>query len=105
MIDWFGIWNPMVLFLIYNTDSVVNGCRCTTDDLVPLETVIREAFIRNEHLAAIFFDPEKAYDTMWKYGIMRDLHDLGLKGRLPHFISGFYQTIILKSALDLLSQI
>ena len=48
-----------------------------------------EAFIRNEHLAAIFFDPEKAYDTTWKYGIMKDLRGLGLKGRLPHFISGF----------------
>ena len=61
----------------------------TTDHLVHLETVIREAFIRNEHLAAIFFDLEKAYNTTWKYGIMRDLRDLGLKGRLPHFISGF----------------
>ena len=57
--------------------------------LVHLETVIREAFIRNEHLAAIFFNLEKAYDTTWKYGIMRDLHGLGLKGRLPYFISGF----------------
>ena len=65
------------------------GKRCATDHLVRLETVIRETFIRNEHLAAIFFDLEKAYDTTWKYGIMRDLRDLGLKGRLPHFISGF----------------
>ena len=56
---------------------------------VHLETVIREAFIRNEHLAAIFFDREKANDTTWKYGIMRDLRDLGLKDRLPHFICGF----------------
>ena len=25
----------------------------------------------------------------WKYGIMKDLHDIGLRGRLPNFISNF----------------
>ena len=34
-------------------------------------------------------DLEKAYDTTWKYGIMRDLSDFGLKGRLPIFIDNF----------------
>ena len=38
---------------------------------------------------AIFFDLEKAYDTTWKYGIMKDLHSAGLRGRLPEFISSF----------------
>ena len=33
--------------------------RCTTDQLVRLETVIKRAFIRNRHLAAILFDLEK----------------------------------------------
>ena len=37
----------------------------------------------------IFFNLEKAYDTMWKYGIMRDLHDLSLRGRLPLFKQTF----------------
>ena len=75
--------------LISNLQCRFHSKRCTTDHLVHLETVIREAFIRNRHLAAIFFDLEKAYDTTWKYGIMKDLHDFGLKGRLPHFISEF----------------
>ena len=75
--------------LISNLQCRFRSKRCTTDYLVHLETVIREAFIRNEHLAAIFFDLEKAYDITWKHGIMRDLRDLGLKGRLSHFTSGF----------------
>ena len=37
----------------------------------------------------VFFDLEKAYDTTWKYGIMKDLHSAGLRGRLPEFISSF----------------
>ena len=32
---------------------------------------------------------EKAYDTTWRYVILRDLHELGLKGRLPVFIKSF----------------
>ena len=34
----------------------------------------------------LFFDLEKAYDTTWRYGIMKDIHKLGLRGRLPTFI-------------------
>ena len=39
----------------------------------------------------MFFYLEKAYDTTWKYGIMKDLHSFGLRGRLPNFISKFLQ--------------
>lgn len=63
--------------------------KCTTDHLVRLETYIRNAFIKKEHLVAVFFDLEKAYDTTWKYGILKDLHDFGLKGHLPNFIANF----------------
>jgi hypothetical protein len=37
----------------------------------------------------LFFDLEKAYDPTWKYGILKDLFDMGLKGKLPNFISNF----------------
>ena len=83
------VWYLESSGLISNLQCRFRCKRCTTDHLVCLEIVIREAFIRNEHLAAIFFDLEKAYDTTWKYGIMRELRDLGVKVRLPHFISGF----------------
>ena len=46
--------------------------RSTTDHLVRLETFVREAFIQWQDAVAVFFDLEKAYDTTWKYGIMRD---------------------------------
>ena len=34
---------------------------------------------------------EKAYDTTWRYGILRDLHELGRKGRLPVSIKSFLE--------------
>ena len=55
--------------------------RSTTDNLVRLETFIRDAFIKKEHVVAVFFDLEKAYDTTWRYGILKDIHKLGLRGR------------------------
>ena len=45
--------------------------RSTLDHLVRLETFIRQAFVNEEHLSAIFFDLEKAFDTTWKHGITR----------------------------------
>ena len=40
-------------------------------------------------MLSLFFDLEKAYDTTWKYGILRDLHELGVKGRLSNFLESF----------------
>ena len=64
--------------------------RSTTDNLVRLETFIRDAFIKKEHVVSVFFDLEKAYDnTTWRYSILKDIHKLGLRGRLPTFIENF----------------
>jgi ribonuclease HI len=63
--------------------------RSTTDQLLRLESYIREGLLHGEHVVAVFFDLEKAYDTTWKYGILRDLHGAGLRGRLPMFIAEF----------------
>ena len=86
--------NRLTWFL--ETNGLITDFQCgfrnkrgTMDHLVRLETFVREAFIKKEHLTAVFFDLEKAYDTTWKHGIIKDLHDLGLKGRLPNFIKNF----------------
>jgi ribonuclease HI len=68
--------------------------RTTIDHLVRLESFVRNALLRREHLVAVFFDIEKAYDTTWKHGILRDLHLMGLRGHLPCFIREFLQNRI-----------
>ena len=50
----------------------------TTDNLVRFETFIRDAFIKKEHVVAVFFYLEKAYDQTWRYGILKDIYKLGL---------------------------
>ena len=81
-------------FLEYNNhvsrfQSGFRSDRSTTDNLVRLETFIRDAFIKKEHVVAVFFYLEKAYDTTWRYGILKDIHKIGLRGRLPTFIENF----------------
>ena len=65
-----------------------------------LETYIRQGFVKNQHTVAIFFYLEKAYDTTSKGGIMKDLHEMGLKGRLPLFIDNFLKGRKFKVRLD-----
>ena len=57
--------------------------------LCDFKTFLREEFLNREHVVSIFFDLEKAYDTTWKYGIKKNLHEMDLRNRLPLFIQNF----------------
>ncbi|GBN12421.1 putative RNA-directed DNA polymerase from transposon X-element [Araneus ventricosus] len=63
--------------------------RSTFDNLVLLETQIRNAFVRRNHLVSIFFDIEKAYDRTWRYRILLTLFNFGFRGNLPIFLRNF----------------
>ena len=63
--------------------------RSTASYLIRFETFIREAFIEKEYIVSVFFDLESAYDTTWKYGIINDLYDFDMRGRLAFLISAF----------------
>ena len=77
--------------LISPIQSSFRSGRSTNDHLIRLETFIRDAFVNREHVVSVFFDFEKAYDSTWRYSILKDLHDLGLRGRLPVFIRSFLE--------------
>ena len=83
------VWYLEINNLISPVQSGFRSERSTNDNLVRLETFIRDAFVKKEHVVAVFFDLGKAYDTTWKYGILRDLHELGVKGRLANFLESF----------------
>ena len=63
--------------------------RSTTDHLVSLERYLRDAFAQRQQTIGLFFDLEKAYETTWQYGIIRDLYRIGLWGRLSIFVSEY----------------
>ncbi|GFT94123.1 probable RNA-directed DNA polymerase from transposon X-element [Trichonephila clavipes] len=74
---------------IFPLQSGFRKGRSTLDNLFFLESQIRDAFVRRNHLVSLFFDIEKAYDRTWRYGILRNMYDFGLRGNLPIFIFNF----------------
>ena len=72
----------------------------TLDSLSHLENYIRREFERKQITAAVFFDIEKAYDTTWRYSILRALHQNGFRGHLPYFIQNFIENRTFQTRVD-----
>ena len=85
---WYGIRKIMVYWL--NNSVVIGQIDRQLIIYFTLRHLLRDAFINNQHLVAVFFDLQKAYDTTWKYGILKDLYNMGLRGNLPIFIGIFF---------------
>lgn len=65
--------------------------RSTLDAVISLETDIRKAQVNKEVVvAAIFFDIEKAYDMLWKEGLLIKFEQIGIEGRLFNWIKDFF---------------
>ncbi|MEW8545279.1 MAG: reverse transcriptase domain-containing protein, partial [Candidatus Thiodiazotropha sp.] len=63
--------------------------RGTQDALLRLTQDIYNGFNKNEHTAALFIDIEKAYDSVWRDGLMVKLKEMGITGRIWHWIRNF----------------
>ena len=63
--------------------------KSTLDNLVALEKEVHETFLKKQFLITIFFDLAKAYDTCWRHLILKELHDSGMRGKLPIIIADF----------------
>ena len=62
---------------------------CTTDALMRLQKHVLENRRLGRQSIAVFFYIKKAYDTIWRFGLLRDLHLNDIKGHLAHFIKNF----------------
>ena len=83
------VWYSEKHSIITAYQSGFRKSRSTIDQIIRLESAVREAFVKREHLVSVYFDLEKAYDTTWRYGVMKDLHEAGLRGKMPIFIANF----------------
>lgn len=63
--------------------------RSTMDPIISLETEIRKAQVNKEVVAAVFIDIEKAYDMVWKEGVLINLDKLGITGRMFKWVKDF----------------
>ena len=70
--------------------------RSTLEPLTKLQSHIYEAFEQKNHTIAVFFDIQKAYDTAWRYNILRNIHDMGIRGHMANFIQNFLRNRFFK---------
>ena len=63
--------------------------RSTTDHLIRIETNIRDAFVHKQFFLSVFLDMEKAYDTTWRFGILKDLSEMGIRGKMLNLIESY----------------
>ncbi|WP_419614791.1 hypothetical protein, partial [Thiolapillus sp.] len=57
------------LMWVSESKSLLASEQCGFRDQVRFDSYIRNAFAKKEHILAIFFDLEKAYDTTCKHCI------------------------------------
>lgn len=104
MTGWCGPWKENEKISKYQCGF--RRGKSTLDHLIRLESFVRDGFIKKEHVVAVFFDLEKAYDTTWRYGILKDLYDMGFRGYLPIFISNFLSNRVFRVRVrDVLSDL
>ena len=70
--------------------------RSTLDPLLRLSTQIQQGFSDRLQTIGVFFDLEKAYDTTWRYGIIKQLYDKGIRGNMIRFIDSFLTERLIK---------
>ena len=63
--------------------------RSTIDALTQLTCHIEKGFKEKKHTVTVFFDLEKAYDTVWRPEILNYMHEMDLRGNFPAFAEGF----------------
>lgn len=65
--------------------------RNTMDAVLCLEDNIRKAQVNKETAVAVFFDIEKAYDMLWREGLMIKLYNMGIRGNFLNWIKDFLE--------------
>lgn len=64
--------------------------RSTTDRLLGIEAQICDASVHNQFFLSLFlYYMEKAYDTTWCFGILRDLSQLGVRSNMLTIIENY----------------
>ncbi len=63
--------------------------RSTMDAVVKVSNEIEKTFKMKQLMNIVFFDIEKAYDSMWKEGLLIKLNKIGIRGRLYNWVLDF----------------
>lgn len=63
--------------------------RRTLDHIIRITDEIQKTLATNQYTVGVFLDIEKAYDMVWKKGILYKLKELGIGGNMFNWINSF----------------
>lgn len=69
----------------------------TLDQLIRLSNTIQKGLAGKKYTLGVFLDVEKAYDMVWKKGILYKLHEMGISGNMFNWINSFLHGRTLKT--------
>lgn len=70
--------------------------RSTLDPLLKLSNQIHQGFATGCQTVGVFLDLEKAYIMTWQYGILKQFHNMGIKGNMMKFLNSFLSNKYIK---------
>lgn len=74
--------------------------RSTIDHITAFESHIHSALSEKQDMTAIFFDIEKAYDSIWHCKIIEALLKLNIHGNMLQFIKNFLKNRNLRVIIE-----
>ena len=83
------MWHLEENGLLSNVQFGFRRNRSSVDPLLRLSTQIQHGFSNRCQTVGVFFDLEKAYDTTWRFGIVKRLHEMGISGNMLSFVNSF----------------
>jgi len=74
--------------------------RSTMDQIIRLETDIHKAMLNKEYTIVVFLDLEKAYDLLWRKGIIYKMYEAGLRGKILKWVEAFFSRRTVQVRVD-----
>ena len=83
------IWHLESNSVLASTQTGYRQFRSTEDQLALLTQDIEDAFQEKKKVLAVFFDLSKAFDKVWKEGLLLKLLRVGVHGKMYKWLSDF----------------
>ena len=86
--------------VLSDTQTGYRKHRNTEDQLLLLAQDIENAFQQKEKVVSVFFDVSKAFDRVWKEGLLLKVRQSGIGGKMFTWIKSFLHKRSARVALD-----
>ena len=70
--------------------------RSTMDSVISLDSDVKKAMVNKEGAVSVFLDIEKAYDMLWKEGLIIKPYDAGIRGRMLNWVQDFLKNRVIQ---------